>query len=342
MTVKHTVLVTGASGFVALHIVDALLSKGYDVVAAVRSPSRELSVREVAKLHPTGSLSFVYVTDIGLEGAYDAVFRDHSEITAVIHAASPVTFSPVDPIKDVVNPSLAAISNILSAIKTYGPQVQKFVYTSSTFTAVQREFPQPKGTIVSEDSWVDVKLEDAKKTGMIAYRVSKVLAERALWEFKEKENPNFDVTTILPPLIFGPIFGDVKSPGDLNLSSGVFHKILTGQLPQDYTAEFVDVRDVAKAHVAAIERPEAIGKRWLLISKPFVGREFVEAVHTAGIKGTVSAVASPNDTVDVKTILSSKYTVDNSRTRKEIGFELKPLETTAVDTANDFIAKKLL
>jgi nucleoside-diphosphate-sugar epimerase len=40
---------------------------------------------------------------------------------------------------------------------------------------------------------------------MMGYRASKTFAEKAAWEFIEKEKPNFTLATINPPMVFGPI-----------------------------------------------------------------------------------------------------------------------------------------
>jgi nucleoside-diphosphate-sugar epimerase len=40
---------------------------------------------------------------------------------------------------------------------------------------------------------------------MMGYRASKTFAEKAAWDFLEKEKPNFSIATINPPMVFGPI-----------------------------------------------------------------------------------------------------------------------------------------
>jgi nucleoside-diphosphate-sugar epimerase len=334
-----TVFVTGASGFLGLHIVDQLLLEGYDVLAAVRSPAKEGAVREVLKAHPKGTLSFAYVPDIGVEDAYDEVFKTHHEITHVIHTASPVVFNPEDPVKDVVEPAVKGTTNILKATKTYGPQVKKMVVTSSVVTILNRDFPYTPGTVINEKTWVAVTLEDAKKGGPIAYRVSKVFAEKALWEFVAKEKPSYEVTTVLPPFIFGPVLGDVKTAGDLNLSSGLLFNILIGEYPQSFTAGVVDVRDTARAHVTAVGKSDTDGKRLLIQGGSFVAKQAVEFVNEAGLKGFIA----PDSSVDADAILSAaQYTIDDSASRKLLGFVPKSPKDIIVESAKDFLDRKLI
>lgn len=54
-------------------------------------------------------------------------------------------------------------------------------------------------------------LEDAQANPSAGYRASKTYAEKAAWEFVEKEKPNFTLSTINPPLVFGPIVSYVTA-----------------------------------------------------------------------------------------------------------------------------------
>jgi nucleoside-diphosphate-sugar epimerase len=65
-----TILVTGANGFIASHVVNNLLDSGYSVRGTVRS---ERSADGVLKLHPDHGdrLSVVVVPDMTAEGAFD-------------------------------------------------------------------------------------------------------------------------------------------------------------------------------------------------------------------------------------------------------------------------------
>lgn len=106
MTDRKHVLVTGGSGFVASHIIDLLIQKKYAVTATVRSPSKG---EEIFKLHPewTDSLSFVYVPDVAVEGAFDDVFNNaKTPFSYAIHTASPVHFDVKDLKKDLVDPAV--------------------------------------------------------------------------------------------------------------------------------------------------------------------------------------------------------------------------------------------
>jgi NADPH-dependent methylglyoxal reductase len=63
---------------------------------------------------------------------------------------------------------------------------------------VDPKISHPPGTVLSENTWANFTLEDAKKGARTAYRVSKVFAEKELWKFVEEENPSFGVTATAP------------------------------------------------------------------------------------------------------------------------------------------------
>lgn len=76
----------------------------------------------------------------------------------------------------------------------------------------------------------------------------------------------FDISTINPPLIFGPLLHEIASASALNTSVGAFYAYLTGaKTDKDATAAsgcYVDVRDVARLHVESLEVEKAGGKRF--------------------------------------------------------------------------------
>lgn len=102
------VLVTGATGFVASHIVHQLFSLGYDVVGTVRSKSKGDFI--VARIP---GFKYEIVTDLTNTGAFDEVFKKHPDIKFVLHTASPVSYDGNDFIKALVNPAVEGTLSIL-------------------------------------------------------------------------------------------------------------------------------------------------------------------------------------------------------------------------------------
>lgn len=99
------VFITGANGFVASHILSILISRNYQVVASVRTPQK---ATEIIKLHPSWepSISFVYISDITADNAYDEAFSKFGEFDYIIHNASPLNFKARDIQEEIVRPAI--------------------------------------------------------------------------------------------------------------------------------------------------------------------------------------------------------------------------------------------
>lgn len=164
--------------------------------------------------------------------------------------ASPCSLEdPLDPQKDLVDPAVEGTLNVLRAAKKAG--VRRVVITSSISAMV----PNPSwktGAVVDESSWTDI---DYCKSRQKWYPVSKTLAERAAWEFAEKNE--LDVVVINPATCLGQLL----QPG-LNASCAVLQQLLNGSKDtQEYHwLGAVHVKDVAKAQVLLFENPAASGR----------------------------------------------------------------------------------
>lgn len=100
-------------------------------------------------------------------------------------------FNITDVKKDLLDPAIIGTTGILKAIKKNAPTVKHVVVTSSFASIVDVSKGLWPGHIYSENDWNPIKLEDAAEDGSFGYRTSKTWAEKAAWEFVEKEKPNF-------------------------------------------------------------------------------------------------------------------------------------------------------
>jgi nucleoside-diphosphate-sugar epimerase len=98
------VLLTGANGFVASHIVQGLIARNYHIVGTVRS---EKKAQDVIALHPSWKkhITWVYIADIGIAGAYNEVFKT-GPFDYIIHNASPVDFTVTDFQRAMIDPAV--------------------------------------------------------------------------------------------------------------------------------------------------------------------------------------------------------------------------------------------
>ena len=87
------------------------------------------------------------------------------------------------------------------------------------------------------------------------------IAEKAAWDFiKSNDNVKFSLSTINPSFVFGPQSFGSEIKQSLNTSSEIINSILKLKPNDSIPASkggWVDVRDVAKAHIIAFENEDA-------------------------------------------------------------------------------------
>ena len=193
------ILVTGASGFIASHIVREALAIGYHVRGTVRSEDKAARSQ---RLHASPNYSTVIVEDMSQDDAFNEAVKG---VDAIIHTTSVMTFSN-DP-SQVVEPVVKGVTSILKA--SLGEKsIKRFVYTSSS-SATTTPKPGVKFRITT-DSWneeverdLNGKTGEQKGKAFEVYALSKTKAERAVWDFVNKEKPHYVANTICPNFNFG-------------------------------------------------------------------------------------------------------------------------------------------
>lgn len=253
----ETVLVTGGSGFIGSHCILQLLAAGYRVRATLRSLSREADVRAAVTVGfeaPGERLSFV-AADL----ARDAGWTEAATGCAyALHVASPF---PADIPKDeneLIVPAREGALRVLRACRDAG--VKRVVLTSS-FAAIGYG-QAPRRTPFDETSWTDPNGAD-----VMPYVKSKTLAERAAWDFIDKEGGALELAVVNPVGVFGPVLSS-----DYSTSILLVKRLLDGALPGCPKLHFgvVDVRDVADLHLRAMTNPSAKGERFLAVAGNFM------------------------------------------------------------------------
>lgn len=244
------VLVTGGSGYIAGWCIIELLQRGYQVRTTVRSASKEAKVREaVARVaDPGGRLSFA-VADLEKDEGWDAAVKG---CRYVLHVASPLGIDMPGDLDALVAPARDGALRVLKAAVKAG--VRRVVLTSSVAASIKTL--QGEDTVNDESVWTN-----PDDPAINAYRRSKVMAERAAWDFIEAEGGKTQLVTILPSAVLGPVLSR-EGLGSVQVLS----RLLEGRAPGIPRTGFciVDVRDVAKAHVLAMETPAAAGERFIV------------------------------------------------------------------------------
>ncbi|CCE91611.1 SDR family oxidoreductase TDEL_0D00270 [Torulaspora delbrueckii] len=331
-----TVFVSGANGFIASHVVNELLSSGYKVIGSVRSQAKADQLLEHFS-HPELTISIV--SDISAAAAFDEIFSKYGQdIKVVLHTASPFHYDTEDCEKDLLQPAVEGTKSILQAIKKYAAHsVERVVITSSDAAVTSYESDIDPKNLHTEDSWNSITWEEACKDAEAAYYGSKTFAERAAWEFMHENEGkiNFKLSTVNPVWVFGPQLSDSNATGRLNTScqyiNDLVHSTPKTKLDMSIAGGYVDVRDVARAHLAAFQKAAAIGQRLVLCAGRFTLVNIVDVLDKRfpKLKGKIAS----GDAEESKKLLSSLARYDYSKTNHILEFEFLPFEKTIYDTA---------
>ncbi|KAK4964035.1 Glycine-rich RNA-binding protein 2, mitochondrial [Elasticomyces elasticus] len=334
------VLLTGGSGFIAAHVLDILLEHGHSVVTTVRSQEKADKIKEAHSKYGKDKLDFVLVEDIAKEGAFDEAVKSNPPFEAVIHTASPFHFKVTDVQKELLDPAIIGTTGILKSIKKSAPTVKRVVITSS-FAAVLDPFKgNNPGYEYSEKDWNGISHEQAIQNPVNGYRASKTFAEKAAWDFVEQQSPNFSVAALCPPLVLGPIVHYLNSLDALNTSNQRVRDIMQGkakeQIPETGTFLWVDVRDLALAHVKAMEVDGAANKRFFITAGYFSNKEIATIIKK---NFPEYADKCPSDSTPGGDYPKDGiYKYNNKQTREVLGIKFTSLEQSIVDTVKSLKA----
>lgn len=331
----QTVFVTGATGYIAKHIIRDLLDAGHSVIGSVRRSGGEREVRDALRPHLSdpedaeARLRFAML-DLDRDEGWDSALAGAD---ALVHTASPFPMTqPKDP-QELIRPAVDGARRALAAARA--ANIGRVVMTSSTVAVIQS--PLPRGmSAFDETCWTD---PDAP--GMTAYARSKTLAERAAWDFVDQEAPDMALTTINPGLVLG-------APLDRRhgTSVGVIQRILRARDPMLPRMGFpvVDVRDVATMHTRALERPETAGQRYLAADRFQWFVDLGQVLKAAYPDRKIVTRQAPDIIVRMLALfdpairsiipdLGIERPVSNARARDEMDMHFVPAEQSIRDTA---------
>ena len=266
------VLVTGGSGFIALHCIDQLLEKGFMVRTTIRSESRKDEINKAMDKYPNLDQNLEFhicdlLKDEGWEAAVDGC--DY-----VLHVASPFILEVPSDENVLIKPAVDGTLRVLNACSK--AHVKKVVLTSSVAAVA---YGHGAEKTYDESDWSNT----GEDSGITPYAKSKTLAEKAAWNFMEELDPDkkFDFTVINPVGVFGPML-----TRDIGTSNSLVSRLINGELPACPATHmgYVDVRDVAKAHVFSMLNSSTNNKRIIVSESEMFFVDVGRILNEAGFK----------------------------------------------------------
>ena len=317
------VFVTGASGFIAKHIILQLLLAGHNVVGSVRSMAKADEVRAAVAPHLPDDIDLEFALqfhELDLtsdEGWVEAL----SGCAALMHTASPFPMAQPETDEELTRPAVEGTLRALYAAHAVG--IKRVVLTSSAVAVMQAN--QPKNRTFDETDW-----SDPDHPTNSAYGRSKLQAERAAWDMVAEHGIN--LTTINPVLVLGP-----PLDGNFGTSVAIVERLMSGKDPMLPKIGFpiVDVRDVAAAHVASLNNRETYGMRILANAGFLWFHQMAETLKEAHPDRKITTRIAPNFAIKlmarfdpqiraVLPLLDVMPSVSNRRARRVLGLDFTP------------------
>jgi len=177
ISLKPLVTITGISGFLGSHVcLSFLQSAEYRVRGTVRDKNNEAKIAPLRKAFGEHFSSIEMVEADLLDS--DSIQRAIEGSAYVVHTASPFFFAKTE--EEVVKPAVEGTLAVMRACAASG--VKRCVITSSMASVLylaKEDMPDLETGCFDESCWSNPD----RPEGMLPYPKSKLLAERAAWDF---------------------------------------------------------------------------------------------------------------------------------------------------------------
>ncbi|KAJ9139662.1 hypothetical protein P3X46_030375 [Hevea brasiliensis] len=316
--VGKIVCVTGASGYIASWLVKLLLLRGYTVKASIRDPNDPRKTEHLRALEGAEERLQLFKANLLEEGSFDAAVEG---CEGVFHTASPFYHDVKDPQAELIDPALKGTLNVLNSCAKV-PSVKRVVLTSSMAAVAFNGKPRAPEVVVDETWFSD---PDFCKESKLWYVVSKTLAENSAWKFAKEKG--IDLVTINPAMVIGPLLQPT-----LNTSAAAILSVVKGANTfPNATFGWVNVKDVANAHIQALEIPSANG-RYCLVERV---AHYSEVVNM--LRELYPDFQLPEKCVDDKPYVPT-YQVSKEKA-KGLGIDFIPLDVSLKETVESLKEK---
>ena len=262
----------------------------------------------------------------------------------MFHVASPFPAGATDEAV-IVHTAVEGTTNVLQACADAGT-VKRVVVTSSIAaisSGTSGSPGNPPDYVYTEKDW-------SVESACGPYVKSKLKAEQAAWDFVKKleDNKRFELTVVNPAYVQGPLLSASSGEG----SKEFCQRLLNGKFPAipDVSSPIVDVRDVAAAHIAAMEKSEAAGNRYILSNRTLHFKEIAQIIAnefqpqgykipTKNLPKVVLWVGKFFDSgiKQIYPLLGKSAQLSNERMVNELGVTPRPVEESIIETCYSLI-----
>ncbi len=341
-----TVLVTGATGYIASWIVKFLLEDGHTVHAAIRDKEDKIKTKHLSEIasNSKGVLKF-FESDLLKDGSYEKAMKN-CEI--VFHTASPFIMDSKNPKTEVIDPAVKGTRNVVSSVNENGT-VKKIVLTSSVAAIYGNAEDANK---ISDKTFNEEMWNHSSRPNDGEYSYSKTQAEKEAWRLNEGQS-RWKLVSINPSFVVGPALNPLANFESKKFMLQMGNGYLRMGVP-DINLAMVDVRDTAKAHILAGFNDSAEGRyiisedsyKLLDIGK-YLRKKFGKKYPIPWFVAPKFLVWLFSPLLGVKRTFIKKnvgydFYFDNKRSVKELGLDYLSVEESASDFFQQFIDYDLI
>lgn len=251
----------------------------------------------------------------------------------------PLKYDVEDNERELVAPAIKGVRSILDAA-VHG-HVRRIVLTSSFAAILDTARSAPPFFTYTAQNWNPItyaEATDPRTSPVVAYRGAKTFAEREAWNFVRDRAPPFDLVTLCPPMTFGPMVHPVEDLDQLNESNSMLWKVASGcrPLPQTRVPFWTDVRTLAQAHVEALTRPEAGGKRYVVSSSERFSYELATEIIASQFPWAAATMQGKmQEGEQQQQAIDRSYGLDGQTAARELGLR----EYTFSEMLHDFVTQ---
>ncbi|CAG8886154.1 unnamed protein product [Penicillium egyptiacum] len=348
------VLVTGGNGFIAAHCIATLLRSNYRVRATVRSNQKADDTRNALALAGVENLSrleLVVVPDPTDLQAFSATLQG---CQAVLHLASAFTYDavPGEFEEKLMIPAVKGTQIVCEAAKQHS-SIRRIVIMSSFASVYDASLGLQPGSVYTEKDWCPLTYEDGVNAAAvpIAYRASKVVAERAAWDYVRDNSVQYQLVTLCPGMVFGRMIHPISSLSQLNASNQIVWQVLSagnqGEVPPtkapgmpfpqidimeseltQSSKVWIDVEDLSETSLKALTFSGTGHERFLVTEGSYDTQEIADIVRSRLSDRQRVPVGEPG-----KRIADTHYSCDSSKVQQVLGVKFRRLEESIIPLA---------
>jgi nucleoside-diphosphate-sugar epimerase len=270
------ICVVGCSGFVGSHVTAELLSRGYDVNGTLRDAEGENSswlLSDVAAYSGDSNNLTLFAADVFDKDSIRQAMENCSGV--IVCAGSPLV------VPETIDLMIAVAENVSDM--AIDANITRAVFTSSTGSTNPME-----GEPLLKNENLHWSNPNYQLAGKKYAAVGKTLLDQKVLNKMANAREKFRVCVINPSMIVGPAFQRDPVVSLCRFAAIINGKRFSEKIPNSSNS-IIDVRDLAKLHVNALEKEEAKG-RYFGVKQSWHWRDILKALEVACDKYTMPQI----------------------------------------------------